>query len=151
NQVVWLHPGEKGAFTPESLPEDSFRPLWDWIDYVLDHEKEPLAAWVQATQFDFEPFICEEDPTTKPKRPPSDSPKQSSSRASRSGKSDQGGQMDTFAPVVQEEGADTAAALEELVVVKAEPSAVQKQLRELEERFLSFDGGLDTSERQEMW
>ena len=65
SQIVWLQPGDKGAFTPESLPEDAFRPLWDWIDYVLDHEKEPLQAWVQAAQFDFEPFICDEESVTQ--------------------------------------------------------------------------------------
>src|SRR5262249_19854674 len=58
--VTSLTPGEDGTFTPESLPEDSFRPLWDWIDYVLDHDKEALQAWVQASQFEFEPFICDE-------------------------------------------------------------------------------------------
>ena len=53
--------GRSSAFRPETLPEDAFRPLIDWIDYVLDHEKEPLQAWVQAAQFDFEAFICDED------------------------------------------------------------------------------------------
>ena len=65
----WLHPGKDGAFTPESLPENAFLPLWDWINYVLDHEKEPLQAWVQAAQFDFEPFVCDDDPSTKPRKP----------------------------------------------------------------------------------
>ena len=41
-QVVWLAALDGGAFRPETLPEDAFRPLIDWIDYVLDHEKEPL-------------------------------------------------------------------------------------------------------------
>ena len=40
---------------------DVFRPLADWIDYVLDQEQQPLTAWVQATRFDFEPFVCREE------------------------------------------------------------------------------------------
>src|SRR5262249_11330158 len=49
SQLVWLLPGEDNSFTPQSLPEDSFRPLADWTDYVFDHEKEALQAWVQAS------------------------------------------------------------------------------------------------------
>ena len=59
--VRGVEAGESGTFIPQSLPEDAFRPLWDWIDYVLDYEKQPLQAWVQASQFDFEAFVCEED------------------------------------------------------------------------------------------
>src|SRR5205823_5732635 len=36
-------------------------------------------------------------------------------------------------------------------VQKAEPSEVKKQLTALEEKFLSFEGGLDIPERQQMW
>src|SRR5205085_10475892 len=67
-QVVWLAPLDGGGFRPETLPEDAFRPLIDWIDYVLDRDKEPLQAWVQAAQFDFEAFICDEDLAGKPKK-----------------------------------------------------------------------------------
>ena len=69
-QVTWLYPGPDGSFTPESLPETAFRPLSDWIDYVLDHDHEPLQAWVQSAQFDFEPFVCDEDGGDQPKKPP---------------------------------------------------------------------------------
>ena len=44
----------------------------DWVDYVLDHEQETLQAWVQATQFDFEAFICHAEPPAMPEKPPSD-------------------------------------------------------------------------------
>jgi hypothetical protein len=150
-QVGWLHPGENGTFTTESLPEDSFRPLWDWIDYVLDHEKEPLQAWVQAAQFDFEPFVCDEDPSTRPRKPPSEG-KGKSAREKNTGRD---GDRDTN---FQRLSGEHAAAEEEKPaidefgeVARIEPSELHKERQALEEAFLSLEGGLDTPERQEMW
>ena len=150
SQVVWLHPGENGVFTPESLPEDSFRPLWDWIDYVLDHEKEPLQAWVQAAQFDFEPFVCDDDPTTRPRKPPSEG----KSKPSRERNTNRDGDRDViaYAPVEEARLDEEKPAIDEFgSVVKVEPDVIQKELRALEESFLTLEGGLDTPERQEMW
>src|SRR5262249_25159071 len=59
-QVTWLYPGPDGTFTPESLPETAFRPLAAWVDYVLEHDHEPLRAWVESAQFSFEPFVCDD-------------------------------------------------------------------------------------------
>jgi hypothetical protein len=152
-QVVWLHPGQNGDFTPESLPEDSFRPLWDWIDYVLDHEKESLQAWVQASQFDFEPFVCDEEPTVKPRKPPSNEPREKGGK--RGGNKDRDSSTAEFAVLMPEEvvdGDEKITPLEDFGTVgKVEPSELQKQLRALEESFLELEGGLDTPERQEMW
>ena len=76
SQITWLAPAASGgdespgSFIPEVLPENVFRPLTDWVDYVLDRDREKLQAWVQAMQFEFEPFICAEDERSKPKKPP---------------------------------------------------------------------------------
>ena len=51
--VTWLSPGPGGTFTPQTLPEVAFRPLADWVDYVLDHDHAALEAWVGAARFDF--------------------------------------------------------------------------------------------------
>ena len=60
-RVTWLAPRSGGGFMPESLPEESFRPLDQWVDYVLDCEHRPLEAWVRSARFDFEPFVCGEE------------------------------------------------------------------------------------------
>ncbi|MBY0231544.1 MAG: hypothetical protein K2W96_19840 [Gemmataceae bacterium] len=151
NSVTWLHPDAKGnGFSPQSLPEDAFRPLWDWVDYVLDHDKEALAGWMQAAQFDFEPFVCDEEDKAKPKKPPGEGAKP---RATR--ERGQRGQGDDAAFAVQEQEAEVEVrkgAVEDLPEVKkAEPTQLQKQLKEMEESFLALEGGLDTPERQEMW
>ena len=67
-QVTWLLPAGETGFSPQSLPENAFRPLDDWVDYVLDQERVALEAWMQAAQFDFEPFICDEEPQSKPRK-----------------------------------------------------------------------------------
>ncbi len=72
-QINWLcpHPDRPGVFIPESLPDDAFRPLNEWVDYVLDHDRDALTSWVQEFRFDFEPFQCSEDAAEpKPKDPP---------------------------------------------------------------------------------
>ncbi len=152
SQVVWLHPDGKNGFAPQTLPEDSFRPLWDWVDYVLDHDAEALSGWMQAAQFDFEPFVCDEEGGAKPRKPPGDEKKDKKPARERGGK---GGGEDASFQLVPEEAPDTEArrgALEDLPVVqKVEPTKLQKQLREMEESFLAHEGGLDAAERQEAW
>ncbi len=152
SQVTWLQPGALGTFSPQGLPEDAFRPLFDWIDYVLDHEKVPLQAWVQATQFDFEPFVCEEEQQSKPKKPPA--PERGKGPRSERGGRDSGASdaSNVEFTVVDDEADDVAPVLDDFApAAKAEPTEIQKQLRALEERFLAFEGGLDAPERQALW
>jgi hypothetical protein len=148
SRITWLTPGPNGSFTPESLLEDAFRPLWDWIDYVLDHDRESLQAWVQASQFDFEPFVCDEDGAPKPKKPPEKTHKPPRDKPSRKGSRDT-----PEAPRRDEAGAETIDNPEatEEVLPAEEPNVLLAQLRALEERFVALEGGLDTKERQELW
>lgn len=151
-QVVWLHPTDKGSFVPESLPEDAFRPLWDWVDYVLDHERAPLQAWVQAAQFDFEPFICDEEPGTKPRKPPSEGKAKTPRDRSTAPGAAAGDVAFVALPEESIAAESTGGPLDEFgTVMKLEPSDAQKQLRALEEEFLGIAGGLDVPERQTMW
>jgi hypothetical protein len=152
SQVVWLHPDGKNGFTPYNLPEDSFRPLWDWVDYVLEHDAEALQGWMQAAQFDFEPFVCDDEGGNKPRKPPAGEGREKKPGREKGGK---GQDADANFMVVPEEAPEAEVrqgTVEDLPEVqKVEPTVLQKQLREMEEAFLAFDGGLDTAERQEMW
>ena len=77
-QITWLYPGKDGRFAAESLPDEAFRPLSDWVDYVLDQDRHILTAWVQASRFAFESFICQDDqpaPSPGPKDVPRPKPK----------------------------------------------------------------------------
>src|SRR5262249_19557120 len=68
DQVVWLYPDDKNSFTPEFVPDAAFRSLEDWGDYVIEAEQQALSAWIGATRFDFEHFVCKEagGPKNKP-------------------------------------------------------------------------------------
>lgn len=150
SQVVWLHPDGKGSFVPQTLPEDSFRPLFDWVYYVLDHDKEPLQHWVQAAQFVFEPFASEEEAVAKPKRPPGSSEKASRGRTRINNSEGPDARYQVIEETIPT--LEPTQTIEEMpVVLKVEPSLAQKQLKELEEAFLALEGGLDSAQRQELW
>ena len=142
--ITWLRPGDNGSFTPESLSDAAFRPLSDWVDYVLEHAQEPIAAWLSATQFQFEGFICTDDVAKekKPKDPPA--PKAPT-------------EHETFkptelAPVVIQPGkrpkrttdftSDEAAAT---------PGELETRLHEIEEVFAGLQTPLEDPERQALW
>ncbi len=151
--VVWLVPGDGGSFTPQSLPENSFRPLTDWVAYVLDRSAEPLRGWMQAMRFDFEPFVCDEDADGKPKKP--DEPKEKRPKG-RKGRRDDGDEEIVSGPTI--DYIDRTKKLEADVpemefaeLLHIEPSVLQLQLRAAEERFLAVDGDLDAPERRQLW
>ncbi len=152
-QITWLAPGEDSAFTPEGLPEDVFRPLTDWVDYVLDRDKKLLQAWVQAMQFEFEPFVCDEEQPSRPKKPPdAEKPRGRKSGQPRGATEGTAGELTAYevrdeAPEGEEETALEAFA----AVEKIEPSEIQKELHAVEEEFLSLPGTLDDDAHQALW
>ena len=146
DQLVWLSPGEGGSFTPETLPEDSFRPLEDWVDYVIETNHAPLAAWVEATRFDFDHFVCADGPPKPPKNrddekgrrrgKDADAPPAAGKSATRKD-AGPGGQTQTTAFL---------------------PAAAHRQKgewelrrKELEDRFTAVDGPLDHPDRRALW
>jgi hypothetical protein len=149
-QVVWLMPQSEGKFNPEVLPDDAFRPLEDWIDYVIDHEHQALEAWVQATRFDFDSFVCREEQPDKPKAPPGE-------KGKRSRKGDRSAITEEDAPTQSAVGdkRKPSASVNEVdfgVPVEAmAPSEVKVKLRELESQFLEDTGSLDSPERRALW
>lgn len=150
DQLVWLYPGPDGAFTPETLPEDSFRPLEDWVDYVIETNHAPLAAWVEATRFDFEHFVCGEG--GRPPRDPGDGAK--GKRRTKSGADDTPLAL-TGSKTAAKKPADPGdrpptQALAARVESKM-PSEWEVRRKELEDEFLAYEGPLDMSERQALW
>ncbi len=150
DQITWLYPEDDGTFTPEHMPDSVFRPLTDWIDYVLDHDHVALRAWVQSTQFEFESFICKDDQDPRPEKP-----KKPEGRDKRHGRKDGGAEVGNetaynaaaVTKARKKEAKD--AALPELP--RAAPKELEIQLHALEKRFLDVPGGLDAAERQALW
>ncbi|HEV3143355.1 MAG TPA: hypothetical protein VGZ47_05655, partial [Gemmataceae bacterium] len=151
-QINWLaqNPDQPGAFTPEYLADDAFRPLAEWVDYVLDHDRLALNEWVQQFRFEFDPFICKEETTAeKPKLPPS----------ARRRVSHPAEHLDETMPVVtakteapKAKKADVKPKADHLIEVPAEPpSQLQAELEELQKEFLALEGGLDSPQRLALW
>ncbi|MFO0805976.1 MAG: hypothetical protein U0791_22960 [Gemmataceae bacterium] len=142
DQVVWLRPGAGGAFTPESVPDAAFRPLEDWVEYVIETHQEPLAAWIGATQFDFDSFVCGESSSGPKPKPPEL-------------------EEEIIAPAKPDRPAPPRLVkLKPAPVPKAElspapeakpPSAWRIRRESLEEQFLAIDGPLDLPERRGLW
>jgi hypothetical protein len=144
--VTWLYPEPDGGFTPESLPDSAFRPLSDWIDYVLEHDHEPLQAWIESARFEFEPFVCDEDDRPKP-TPRAKAPPRSSAPRLDGGKAPADGNGES-----KKASAEKAPEDEPLVAAVAAPhDELRQQLDVLEQRFLAVEGGLDAPERQALW
>ena len=54
--VVWLEPGPHGL-RRQQLAEHAFRPLSDFVEYVVDTSADTLGAWVQSARFAFEDVV----------------------------------------------------------------------------------------------
>jgi cellulose synthase operon protein C len=145
-RITWLHPEERGGFLPESLPDTAFRPLQDWVQYVLDHEQKPLEAWMQAARFDFEPFICKDDaaPVKDPLL------KQEAAKTRKSKKEEE----EETSPARKERSEQSAKPVEETYAalrLAKTPTEIAKKLRETEKQFLELSVPLDAPERRQLW
>jgi hypothetical protein len=145
-QVIWLHPQGDGTFTPESLPDRAFRPLSEWVEYVLTREHAVLTSWVEATTFDFERFICKDE--TKP----AGKAKEKKPRRSEAENTETIEAAPLPGPAISKGKAPPTDEDDTLTAfAKTEPTELQKQARALEQQFLAIEGPLDAAERQALW
>jgi hypothetical protein len=153
DRVTWLAPGPEGTFTAQSLAEDAFRPLTDWVDYVLDQDREALEAWVQAARFGFEDFVCNEDGTPKPRKSePAERPRPTRKGHGRGSAEKDDGAAASFQSKGPPPQAQAAAELDPFADEKpAPPSELEKELHTLEQKFLELEGPLDMPERRALW
>ncbi len=105
---------------------------------------------MQASRFDFEAFVCDDDGKAKKAPPPAPEKRGSRSGSKQSGEKSDGADTKELKDFRTEERAEQR--LDEATLdVPAEPSALQLRLRELEEVFLQIEGSLDAPEREKMW
>jgi cellulose synthase operon protein C len=153
DQLVWLAPTEAGQFTPETLAEDSFRPLEEWVDYIIEKNHVPLQAWMDATRFDFDVFLCSEGQQPKPKAPDDKDPK-----PKRRGKTET--DDSPLTPITGGKGSGKKTDGDELntttsyampVAEVKPPSEWLLRRQALEKEFLDVDGPLDDATRLQLW
>ncbi len=152
-RIVWLTPlnDNNGRFVPESLADDAFRPLQDWVEYVIDREREALQSWAQATTFDFESFVCKGD---LPDEPPPSALGKSKTRKPVNPDEPEGDEAPATPPAPKGKKKSTPKPGEEAFaapVVAATPSEQIAKRDELEKAFLAIDGPLEAPERVALW
>ena len=144
DQVVWLYPDEQGGFTPESVPDAAFRSLEDWVDYVIEAEQAPLAAWIEATRFDFDHFVCRDSggPKTRTDKGDKEPHQRDETNPSKTNRSPASQTKSSAKGKGTGRATETADFLSAPVEEKP-PSEWVKRRAELEDQFRSVDGPLD--------
>jgi hypothetical protein len=141
--ITWLRPSD-GGFLAESLSEDAFRPLSDWIENVLDREVAALTEWIEATEFGFGGLTVEEpapvatstEKKPRPVNPPAKLDEKKPPRITREARP-----MRRPAPIREIPRVELPTDLSEL----------RQQLAAIEAEFLTVEGPLDDPRRQMMW
>jgi hypothetical protein len=146
-QVVWLMPVEGDSFVPQSLPETAFRPLGDWVEYVLDRDAAALSAWAGVARFEFGTFVGRDDRAVRrPTAPRERKPTGAAAAVAEAARS----KFAAAKPKAAE--ASPAPVAEPLkLATRATPSEMQVHLASAEEQFLAVDGPLDDSRRLALW
>jgi hypothetical protein len=150
DSIVWLYPREDDTFVPQSLPDAAFRPLQDWVEYVLDRDQEALQAWIAATRFDFDAYICKDDEKGTPKPPKGKAPTQRERKSMLAEELDSA--EESPEPVPEKPKSRRAKEEDDFAALpEAKPSELQKRLSELQGQFLAAEGPLDDPNRQALW
>lgn len=143
--VTWLEPTDKG-FARFSIEDASFKPLSEWVDYVIDGAADTLDAWVRGATFELEPFVAaaEAAPAVgKGERPPDEEQKQRAKPRGRAA-------AEPRAPVAaQVEAPRTGVAV--AVEVPRTPSELEALVTREEGAFLELEARADSVERQQAW
>ena len=155
-RLVWLEPDadasadQSGSFVPRSLPDSAFRPLHDWVDYIVESDTAAMDAWVSAHRFDFEPFVCKDDSQADKKPPKRGKPAQRELPPE---------DRDRPRTVARRPNSEVAEHIEVEELAVALPTAkkgssaerLRKALVRIEEQFHASDEPLESPQRADLW
>lgn len=152
SQIHWLFPMEGGEFQCESISDAAFLPLSQWVDYILDHERQALTAWRQATQFDFETCICNEGDRegVSPKKAARE-PSAPRAPAPTSEVSPPKVGRPHSAPKIAPDTSAPQSNVQYAPLPKAQVNEELNRLLALEKQFRELEGPLDAPERRDLW
>ncbi len=153
DQIVWLYPTNNGHFVPESIPDTAFRSLEDWVEYIIDTEQQPLAAWIRATQFDFDHFICPDKDSPGPKPKPDKGDKDKPRKDVELKMPTSGATATKTSTKTAPGGGKESRSTDFLPPPEPirRPNEWKQKAKELENQFLALSGPLDSPERQALW
>ncbi|MBL9039345.1 MAG: hypothetical protein JNG84_12575, partial [Archangium sp.] len=141
--VTWLEP--KGAgFSRFSVADSAFRPLTEWVDYVIDGASETLSAWARSATFDFDAFAVGSDVAPAAPGAPTDvaAPKPARPRKRTDSK-----------PLTPREPSDSPRTSTPTFTIEVPTGAseVEAHLAQHEAAFLELDAPADSDERRKAW
>lgn len=148
-----------GTFRVESLPESSFLPLRDWVDYLVHAEAQRLEPWVRAAVFELEPFESIGGEWAAEPPPPEygdddDDRRRRRRRREPVEREDEPtpvalmvAEAEAPAPAPPARGSELATAF----VERSADAAEERTLAEVERRFLDLDSPADDPARQPLW
>ncbi|MDG1872289.1 MAG: hypothetical protein P8J27_00150 [Mariniblastus sp.] len=158
--IVWVEPVEASrderqhsqvSFLPQSIADVAFRPLTDWVEYVLDHEEKPLKAWMASYRFNFDSFKCDDDHQPEETKPQS-KPNKRLGNEKKADQSDSSAATQKFDSLEENKNQnDFKLADGDFEVMEREPSQLQFALNSIEEEFFELDVALDSPSRQPLW
>lgn len=143
--ITWLEATERG-FHRHAVPEAAFRPLTEWVDYVIDGASEVLTAWARSATFDFAPFVALED--ARLVAPTDAEPRGEEAVRSRARQRRPNEPRTTPREEKPSEGAATPVVMVELPSSLSEAEAVVAQE---ETSFLELDAPADSPARRTAW
>lgn len=58
NTIAWLSPIDEQNFVVEKISDSGFRPLREWVDYLIHANKEKIKPWTRCVELGFERFVA---------------------------------------------------------------------------------------------
>jgi cellulose synthase operon protein C len=148
--ITWLEPTEKG-FSRRSVPESAFRPLTEWVDYVIDGATQTLETWARSATFDFEPFVALEDAQPAPRSETLAEPEAPRAKPRRPKESRAAAREASAAQVERDGSAQGAGAGLAGVDLPSSLSEAEVVVTNAESAFLDLDAPADSSARRAAW
>ena len=155
--LSWLEPTGGGGFSRVALPESAFRPLSEWVDYVIEGGEQVLEPWIRSARFHFEAFFI--DDVLGPRLPvdEGDGGAGSSTRPRKAVRSTEPTEPGLTRPraatprVARADAGRTPSAVQLQLPTALPPSELEENLAREEQAFLALEARSDSSERRAAW
>ncbi len=140
-------------FRPERLADSAFQPLERWVDYIIERDAAPLTAWLGASSFAFDAYICPDDQDSDgpaPREPVR--PRRTKGQETRDASATTDQAEPPSGPAeVEKTNADDGNTPTPFDATPQDRRDEQRQLDQLEAEFLASDTPADDPSRQTLW
>lgn len=145
-RLSWLRSDRGGAFTVEHAELDAFRPLGDFVDYVVAMSEAAIVPWIEASVFELD-HLERADLGPLERRPRERAARSEAPESSEPAPAAVVADKPTTGRRKRGKALPAPPALPERV----EASEAAQRVTELEQRFLALEGPADAEERLHAW